>query len=175
MKRPSLCAAAIFFGLGVPVSAQSWPPPEGQPVDAARTFPQLQEQPCPCLSIATGRATSILPMEAVRRVSQVAADGQQEARSEALLRLRARKALQHLATTKDSFGCSHSAGTTEPDNQFVASAFIERGQAFVAMDGAVSGVPAVTIRYLADGMMGNILYYVPTDDRPFFQQSWWVR
>lgn len=168
----------MLVGACAVAEAQSWPPSAGQGVDEARTFRQLTKQPAPCLSIKTGEATTLLPLSAVQQQAQASLQSQQkedEPRSAVLARLQAQRVLQHLADTKDSFGCVVLNEAPDAESESMAARFMEAGQAYVVPNGSSAGIAEVKIRYVADHIMGNILYYQPGDRRPFLLRSWWVR
>ena len=168
----------VLFGMCAVAEAQSWPPSSGQSVDEARTFRQLTKQPEPCLSIKTGEATTLVPLSKVQQVAQASPQSlpdKDEPRSAVVARLRAQRVLQNLADTKDAFGCMLLNQIPDEDAEGMAASFMEAGQAYVVPNGSFAGVPEVKIRYVADHIMGNILYYQPEDRRPFFLRPWWVR
>lgn len=158
-------------------AAQAWPPPAGKPVDVSRTVRLLDAPPTPCVSIQLDKATVLLSrselLAQARESSPSAQD--EEARTAVLERLSANRLLQRLTDAKDSFGCASLREAPIADDQRTAGAFLERGRAYVALKTTNAPVSEVKIRYLADDIQGNVMFYLPSEKGLFFALSWWVR
>lgn len=166
-----------MVGAWTSAAAQAWPPPAGKPIDVSRNVHLLDAPPTPCVSIQLDKATVLLShSELLQQARDNSPSAQnEEARTAVLERLSAKSLLERLADAKDSFGCTSLREAPTADDQRTAGALLERRRAYVVSRATNARVSEVKIRYLADEIQGNILFYQPSEKGPALALSWWVR
>lgn len=175
--------ARLALALAMPVvsvgaAELDWPPAAGEPVDMSRTVRLLDAPPTPCVSIQLKTATILLPHTELLQQAREKSPSMQgeEARAVVLERLAAKRLLQSLDAAADSSGCTPLKEAPVADDLLrTVGAFLQRGHAYVFSKTTRAPASEVEIRYLADHIRGDILFYLPDRKSPFFGLSWWVR
>ena len=168
-----------FLAVSLPCAAETsdaWPPAAGKPVDVSRTVILFRDAPDSCVYIPLAKVSVKLPYTQLARDSWRTEAPVNPDRAAALKRESAENILSNTGENPGASGCFEmkdkqaiSASTSD------IATYLREGLAYVRNSDETKQIEKIQVRYLADNVMGSIMYYVPDEEQPVMFQSWWVR
>jgi hypothetical protein len=164
------------------LKAQQSRPPSGVTIDETRQVNLLTELPARCMSLESNGVAIVIDRAKIETAAAFPNDIKWKTEEERLSLInggRSREMLTRLTDDRDQVGCAKLAPLERSDASFLVGQLLENWGVGIYLIHDPALLKVVRVRYSAFSAgptfgRGEILFYAPNADRPFFVMNWWV-